>query len=701
MIRRIRAILTPTSSGLMILEASLAGLFFVQALRYLFGTLYSHIASASVVASLPPSLIPADMPGVVAPSLVSSEIIFLGAMLALPAFALLIGGMRWAFIPVVVLMAVGRTLINTGDLIMVQGAALTAGAGLLYIALLARQRATVLPIFFVMGFGLDQLIRATGNTYDPSWSAAWMAPQIVLAVIISVLALINALRPAQNADGLSAQRGILNIWSAIGIGALLYLQLALLALPNAIAARAEGDYTVLVPLTLAATLLPLIPWVRSQARSFIGLFDSSLRGWIWLVVLVLLLVLGTRLQRIPLGGLGEIPLGAAALVFAQFCASLLWWWFVRPRAERERSFGGLYLVLSGIILALLVGADIFTYEYAFVRDFASPLEGLNAFIPPVLRGLRGMGLGILMLSALLACLAMIQTNRRIAWTGTGNSFVSAMVVLILSGLGALAARPPVIAPAVGMSELRIGTYNIHGGYSEFYDYDLEGLVRTIAQSGADVVLLQEVDAGRLTSYGVDQTLWLGRRLGMDRRFYATNEGLQGLAVLSRVPVVFNDGFLLTSLDKQTGLQRVQIQPDDGVLTLYNTSLGLLLEGEDAAARERNQMQQMNEILATIEQHIRTDYGGQLGRAVLGGTFNNVPDSDLIRRLQNETGFRDPFAGSNVEITATLRRTGFPPARFDYIWLWSQSLEATGNNVIDSRASDHRMAVVGVRLRRGE
>ena len=55
--------------------------------------------------------------------------------------------------------------------------------------------------------------------------------------------------------------------------------------------------------------------------------------------------------------------------------------------------------------------------------------------------------------------------------------------------------------------------------------DLEAVARTIQESGANVVLMQEVEAGRMTSFGVDQSLWLARRLGMDRRFYATNEGL--------------------------------------------------------------------------------------------------------------------------------------------------------------------------------
>ena len=38
---------------------------------------------------------------------------------------------------------------------------------------------------------------------------------------------------------------------------------------------------------------------------------------------------------------------------------------------------------------------------------------------------------------------------------------------------------------------------------------------------------------------------------MDRRFYPTNEGLQGLAVLSNVQIVYDDGTLLTSTGNQS------------------------------------------------------------------------------------------------------------------------------------------------------
>src|SRR5262249_3396494 len=169
----------------------------------------------------------------------------------------------------------------------------------------------------------------------------------------------------------------------------------------------------------------------------------------------------------------------------------------------------------------------------------------------------------------------------------------------------VAVRPPLIAGVRDVDKLRIATYNIHGGFNEFYNFNLEDLARAVQRSGANVALLQQVETGRLTSFGVDEPLWLARRLGMDTRFFPTNEGLEGLAVLSNVEIVYNDGVLLNSEGNQTGLQRVQIRPDAGVITLYNTQLEFLLEtgdGRTIEQQEQEQQRQLNEIFTILASH---------------------------------------------------------------------------------------------------
>src|SRR5690606_29133328 len=438
----------------------------------------------------------------------------------------------------------------------VVAAGLTTGASLLYLALLIRHRASSMPFFFLLGLGFDQLLRAMGNTLDPSWSASsavfalgsgesvfvlqYLHVQIVLTALAVILSIVTMLRQTrelrEQEPGVSPDRGLLPVWGGIGLGALLFLQVSLLGLPNAVAGRAGVDYTTFVPIILLATTLPLIRWVRARARSFIALFDGSVRGWAWMLFIALLVVIGTRFSG---------PVAGGALALAQFGVSMTWWWLVRPQAEKERNFAPLWILLGCAVFALLAVFDFFTYEYAYVRDFSGDLAFLNPYLPPLLRGFRGMGLGVLLLAIFLGVLPMTQTRRRIPWaearTSPVQSLLTIALIAVLTAGAALAARPPGIEGVRGVDSFRVGSYSIHAGFNEVFDFNLEEVASTIQQSGANVVLLQEVEVGRLTSFGVDQPLWLARRLGMDRRYYPTNEGLSGLATLSNIPIVYHQG----------------------------------------------------------------------------------------------------------------------------------------------------------------
>lgn len=687
-------------------EASLTGLFLIQALRFLIGTLYAHIASASLYPALDPTRIDPLMLGLITPSEVNQEVTLLLGLLVLPLVTVVIGRFRMVIPLAVFTVAVGRYVMAADfDLPVTLGASLVVGGGLAYIALLVRHRAGILPYMFLVALGIDQLFRAWGNTLDPSWDAAYAPMQWVLSLVVSAIAVLVFIvhrRQAHTLGTVSPDRGMMPFWGGVGFGALLFLQLSFLAMPNAIGGRTGMDYTLLVPMVVFATILPLVPWLQDRARWFIGSFDRGVRGWAWMLLVMLLLVLGLRTREILAGG---------SLVAAQFMVSMIWWWITRPQAAKERNFTGAWVVVGVGIFALLLLASIFTYEYAFVRDFAPEYDFLNPVIPPLLRGLRGMGLAVLLLAVFLAVMPMIQTRHRIAWKGAGSGSwgISFTVIGAAIGISALAssfAQPPVVQGVNNPESIRVGTYNIHAGFNEFYHYDLEALALNIQYSGANVVLLQEIEVGRMTSFGVDQPLWLARRLGMDMRFYPTNEGLHGLAILSNIEIVYDDGVLLDSIGQQTGLQRVQVRPDAGIITVYNTWLNPLLDtgsGEDIENLERDQRKQLSQIFGVISAQHQPD--GRLGRMVFGGTFNNIPDSDLIRQM-SENGFADYFEEAHVELSATLRRAD-AMARVDYLWtttlgsfrvLNATVIDPVSAGVLTSHPSDHRMAVILVQLR---
>jgi uncharacterized membrane protein YedE/YeeE len=62
-------------------------------------------------------------------------------------------------------------------------------------------------------------------------------------------------------------------------------------------------------------------------------------------------------------------------------------------------------------MILLIGADFFTYEYAFVRDFGQGLAWLSA----LLRTMRGLGLAVMLIAAALASIPLMSAERRVPW----------------------------------------------------------------------------------------------------------------------------------------------------------------------------------------------------------------------------------------------------------------------------------------------
>jgi endonuclease/exonuclease/phosphatase family metal-dependent hydrolase len=240
--------------------------------------------------------------------------------------------------------------------------------------------------------------------------------------------------------------------------------------------------------------------------------------------------------------------------------------------------------------------------------------------------------------------------------------IAVLVILI-----AVLARPPALQLDEG-GEVRVGTYNIHYGYNTSWQFQLEEMARTIEESGADIVALQEVDACRITSYGVDDALWLGRRLGMEAIYQPTVEHLTGIALLSRFPVRRTEGKLLTSQLEQTAIVRAQVEVDDDMLDAYGIWLGL--EPEERAV-------QLSEAL---------DFIGP-GPAVFGGDFNARPNSPIYRQLV-DAGFTDGAVAFDPSPTSPSES---PRNRIDYVWL--RGLKPMDAQVLESTASDHRMVVV--------
>ncbi|MBN1562340.1 MAG: hypothetical protein JXA10_00760 [Anaerolineae bacterium] len=702
------------------LEAGIVGWLLVQAVRFVYAMIYARASSADLVQRVANTASLSGVPGVVERATVQGEILVLIVVLLLPLLALIIH--RWEIsIPfAVLLVALGRALaLQTADL-QVPGASLVVGAGLLYLALIIVRRSAFFPSMLLLGFAADQLVRALDNTYDHTWQSDYtlvlsrdlnaeieigtLMPLIAIGLIIFTILVwwteYSARRAERELEGYAPPlNGSMNLWGGLALGAVLFLEFTLLGLPNVVARWSETDYTGIVPWLLAATLLPLVPEVRDQARRFAGMFDGAWRGWLWALLLAFLLVVGRRFDGIPAG---------IALVVAQFLVGLTLWWLVHLEITR-RNATGLMVIVGVIGFAALAVGDYFTYDYAYVRDLTEPYQNVGDF----LRSFRNMGLGLALVAALILSIPMILARRRIPWRGGKGmyTFVGLALVLAVSFAGASVAVDNIVRRPSNPDCLRVATFNIHGGYSQFFDLNLERVAQLTELNGADILMLQEVEAGRMSSYSVDQVLWLARRLDMEAVFYPQNEALQGLAVLSRVPIADMIGVELPSEGNQAAFMHVTLDPERlvadplagqvGDLHLYNAWLGFRVVARDGqpipeGEQDQNiQLQTMLNWIAALHSPAWTD------RIILGGTFNFGPDSPLYAAL-DAPAILDPFAGLQANRTMTVYLVDGTAARYDYLWTFNVPLTSAGidNSPEAANASDHRSVTIGIARREG-
>lgn len=701
-------------------EAALVGLFFVQAVRFVYATLYARASSADLVQRTAPGTILDGIPGAVELATVQGELVILAGLLLLPLLALIIGRWGVSFPATVLFVALGRSMALQSADFKVPAAALVVGASLLYLALTAIRRPGIFPPALLFGFAGDQIIRAVYDTFDRTWQSDYTvdvgSSSVEMGVLIALVAIVLiglsiltwaierrylsyiAQQAEEGAPVPQLERGRMNAWGGLAFGAVLYLEFTLFGLPNAVAHWSGTDYTALVPWLVAATVLPLVPEVREQARRFAGMFDTAWRGWLWMLLLGLLLVVGRRYEG---------ALAAIALIFAQFMVGLTLWWLVARRTSGP-NLTGITVLLSLVSFGALGVGDYFTYDYAYVRDLAAPYQNVS----DVLRSFRGMGLGLTLIAALLLSIPIILTRRGIAWSG-GKALYTVFGLLVVLGAsfaGATAATGDVIRRPAAPDCLRIATLNMHGGYSQYFDPNLERIAEVIQLNGADIVLLQEVDTGRMASFGVDQVMWLSRRLQMEWAFYPQNEALQGIAVLSRVPITGVQGLDLPSDGNQAAAMLVSLDPERlvadplgeiGDLHVYNAWLGFRVaqrDGQPIPEGEQDQNRQLDTLLRWIAGRHGPAWNG---RIVLGGTFNFPPDSPLYRALNNPV-FKDPFAGLRTEDTMTVFLVDGTAARYDYLWTANLPLNSAGidHSPEAANASDHRSAVIAVSRREG-
>lgn len=617
------------SSSLRTLEATAVLLFLTQAVRVLFSVLFGLIYDGIFSETVPFSTL-----GFVMLFAVGA---FLAPLAAGPR------NRRPLLLATALFAALARTpLTINAPAVRLWSSVLIIGAAGMYTATLLRERPRAFPAGLVLALALDQFIRAAGDTYDVGLRGWWLPVQAAVSLATCAVAWLASSR----SPAAPPAEGAISLTGGLALGALLFLETSLLGFPNAVARWSQVDYAVVAPLLMLTTLLTALPPARRTARRL-------LRGPLGGLGLLFLSLAGLAAGR-TVGGAA----GLAGMLAAQFLLLLVPFGLIEPR-RRERT--GLWLALGMLLFLTLSFALAFTFTYPYT---------IPAF--------RGLGLPVALTAAFLAALPALasatpQPDTRGLKLEPIHGLLTIATVLVVAAFAWPTA--PMLPQPGEDGPFRVGTYNIHYGYDTHWRFNLEEIARTIEYSGADVVMLQEVDTCRITSYGVDDALWLARRLGMREVYGPALEGLSGIALLTRFPIVDADTQLLASQLEQTAIVHAHVQVGGRPLHAYGVWMGL--EPEERA-------RQLDDALAVI---------GDASPAVLGGDFNATPESPTCARIR-AAGFDDPFAVGGFEPFPTSPAVG-PAKRIDFVW--ARGLDVRDAQVLDSLASDHRMVVVELAL----
>ncbi len=262
---------------------------------------------------------------------------------------------------------------------------------------------------------------------------------------------------------------------------------------------------------------------------------------------------------------------------------------------------------------------------------------------------------------------------------TGLAVVPAVVAVLLlaaSGGQLLAWSEPQAGQPVGRS-VTVMTYNIQSGFAADNSWSLERTARAIEAERADVIVLEEVGRGLPLASGVEQALWLSRRLHMPYTFgSASDDGLWGNAILSRAPItaVERHRYGLTQYRKRAAIG-VRLETETGEVWVYGTHL--------ASPKGAGQIRlvQVRELL---------NFWDGKKPALILGDLNADPDDAALNALR-AAGFQDAGRSLGPEgFTSQDHR------RIDYV-LTTPDVTVEEVHIPSGWASDHRAVVARLRL----
>lgn len=509
---------------------------------------------------------------------------------------------------------------------------------------------------FVLGLALDAAVQTATLTLDLSWHPG-LVPTLSVAVL-SLLLLISIKQQASSLEKVVLTEGSfgrLVPLAAFGPWLLLHLlvfhNLAAVSAHSGLETPLAGGLVILTD----ALALAVLSW---QSRKTSGLVLKTLLAGMALVISLALLQVGglAAALLLAIGSLSSVLLAGTLLTGALLHHEKSGLW----RSSTSLGIGQILFVLLTFLYYLTYDIDL-----GFRSQVLLPLIGL-----------------------LVAGFGLLSAWQQGSHPAPQADFQPALacLALLLAPLAMffLWREPVLLEPQAGNQEIRVMTYNLHNGFNRQGRLDLEALAKTIEDSQAQVVGLQEISRGWLVWGGVDMLAWLSQRLNMAYVSGPTADAQWGNAVLTRYPIVSADLVKLPTDDLLLlrGYIRVVIGIGAGEITFIDTHYHQVYE--DSAIR----VQQSQALIAGISLSEPT---------ILVGDMNAEPDSAEMDLLA-EAGLVESALAMGYQPAYTYP-SDQPDRQIDYIWL-TPLLAGLDFEVLQTTASDHLPLVMQVELSEG-
>jgi len=238
-----------------------------------------------------------------------------------------------------------------------------------------------------------------------------------------------------------------------------------------------------------------------------------------------------------------------------------------------------------------------------------------------------------------------------------------------------------------MSRLRIVTYNVHRCLGVDGRLSPGRIAAVIAETGADIVALQELDVRRARSGGIDQAEAIARELGMDNvHFHPALKVMEeeyGDAIITGLPSAVVKAGPLPGLERRPRIEPrgaiwARVEIDGGPVDIINTHFGLRRWERRAQARCL----------------LGPEWLGQADPAiplVLAGDFNSFPHGTVCGLIRRHLRDAHRIGSPKRRRPRRTYPSGFPVFRIDHIFVSRQfSVESadTHRSVLSRAASDH-------------